>query len=153
MVFMAEDEYIVHRKYDISMVDGTEIEEEATFFVIRVDAGQPEQKMLLAFSRMIEPIDQTFATCVWALARQLNFDAFIRNGIKQKYIVKKLDGSPIDKKARYFVFRLDDNEAERIAVEYYADLIEGAKPRMARQLKELCDARTWERFGLDEKTE
>ena len=148
---MVEDEYIVDREYNIRKLNGTKLDKDATYFVIRVDAGQPEQKAILTYSRLIEKEDKTLAICIWALARHYSFQSFKNNNIKQKYIVTKKDGSPIDPKAKYFVFRIDKDKIQRTAVEHYAALIESTKPRMARQLKELVDARTWERFGLSQK--
>lgn len=62
-------------------------------------------------------------------------------GILQKYIITKVDGSPIDEGAKYFVLRLDDGggdpihiDACRKAVITYAYCIQDHLPVLAKEL-------------------
>lgn len=43
-----------------------------------------------------------------------------QQGLHDKYIVTKVDGSPIDPDAQYFVLRLDTDIAARVALRAYA---------------------------------
>lgn len=59
-------------------------------------------------------------------------------GLPQRYIAQKADGSPVDPAAEYFVLRLDDGgtdpkhvEACRKAIMEYADQIRPHRPRLA----------------------
>lgn len=60
-----------------------------------------------------------------------------QQGILNKYIVTKTDGSPVDPNARYFVLRIDTDEAARSAALTYATAIEAADPVLADQLRQL----------------
>lgn len=56
-------------------------------------------------------------------------------GLYNKYIVLKMDGSPIDKNADYFVLRLDTDPIARTAAIVYAQNIEGYNRDLANDLK------------------
>lgn len=49
------------------------------------------------------------------------------NGLHSKYIVQKVDGSPIDVNAFYFVLRLDTDICARCAMREYAHCTADAK--------------------------
>jgi len=63
------------------------------------------------------------------------------SGLYQRYIVKKVDGSPIDPEAEYFVLRLDCGGSDihhiaacRAAIHAYADAIKRYLPQLAQDL-------------------
>lgn len=63
-------------------------------------------------------------------------------GLIEKYHISKVDGTPIDEKARYFVLRYDpyqeDSEhmfACRKALMKYADEIENHLPKLAEDIR------------------
>jgi len=45
---------------------------------------------------------------------------YLKGGWKQKYVIAKKDGSPVDDGACYFVLRLDEDPCAREAIETYA---------------------------------
>ena len=55
-------------------------------------------------------------------------------GWKQKYIVAKADGSPVDPKAVYFVLRLDTDPHARVAAAAYAASVKATNPTLARDI-------------------
>lgn len=57
-------------------------------------------------------------------------------GLYRKYIVKKANGTEIDKNADYFVLRLDTDKYAREAIMYYAALIRKSNPKLAEDLME-----------------
>lgn len=64
------------------------------------------------------------------------------DGLHQRYIISKTDGSPVDKGAEYFVLRLDDGGGDpahvmacRVAVLAYAQAIQAHLPKLARDLQ------------------
>lgn len=80
-------------------------------------------------------------------------------GAHQKYMIAKVNGSPIDDGAEYFVLRLDDGAdlahalACRRALSVYADAIEFELPELARDLRARYELRSgfvpsWELFAV-----
>lgn len=71
-------------------------------------------------------------------------------GLYGKYIINKSDGSPIDKEAKYFVLRLDTDEAARIALQEYARHIKLANSvlykDLMRMLRELSTSHEGGKF-------
>lgn len=67
-------------------------------------------------------------------------------GLYHKYNIAKVDGSPVDPKAVYFILRLDTDRAARVAAWTYAGEIVESNPLLAfallRKVKQLG--------GLDE---
>ena len=62
-------------------------------------------------------------------------------GIKKKYVIKKVDGSQVDEYADYFVLRLDEHQKDeqhrkacRIAILVYANKIKEHLPKLAEEL-------------------
>jgi hypothetical protein len=55
-------------------------------------------------------------------------------GLYQKYIIQKNDGSPVDPNAQYFVLRIDTDPNARKAVLRYASLISESDPGFADAL-------------------
>lgn len=55
-------------------------------------------------------------------------------GLYQKYNITKIDGSPINPNAQYFVLRLDTDRAARIATLAYAEAILNDNPLLAVEL-------------------
>lgn len=69
-------------------------------------------------------------------------------GLYPRYHLQKLDGTPVDPKAQYFVLRLDDGGSDprhiaacRAAIQTYADHIEDHLPLLARDL--------FEQYGME----
>jgi hypothetical protein len=58
----------------------------------------------------------------------------IKRGLYEKYRVSKVDGSPVDPGAKYFVLRLDTDRAARIAAIAYCEAILSENPRLASEL-------------------
>jgi hypothetical protein len=57
-----------------------------------------------------------------------------KQGLFNKYVVTKADGSPVDLEAEYFVLRLDTDGAAREALACYAEHIYGTNPALADEL-------------------
>jgi|GEM_PF-5951228 len=57
-------------------------------------------------------------------------------GLYGKYYIQHADGTPVDKKAAYFVLRLDTDPHARKAVERYATSIFDENPLLANSLME-----------------
>jgi hypothetical protein len=58
-------------------------------------------------------------------------------GLFNKYYVNKVDGSPTDPEAVYFVLRLDtDPNARRVAL-VYSNIVEETNPKMADDLRRM----------------
>lgn len=63
------------------------------------------------------------------------------NGLHKRYEISKIDGTPVDDEAEYFVLRLDnmgDPEhvaASRRAIAEYANAIEHTMPMLAHDLR------------------
>jgi hypothetical protein len=55
--------------------------------------------------------------------------------IKNKYVIAKTDGQPIDEKAAYFLLRLDEDPHARMAAMMYAASVEQENPQLARELR------------------
>lgn len=61
-------------------------------------------------------------------------------GLRQKYIITKVSGKPIDPKAKYFVLRYDEDPHAVAAIKAYIKSIRKENPELARDLKlELID--------------
>jgi len=59
------------------------------------------------------------------------------DGLYNKYVIAKCDGSPIDPQARYFVLRLDTDRCARAAAYHYAECIAPKWPGLAADLRKL----------------
>ena len=57
-----------------------------------------------------------------------------KQGLYQKYEIKKTDGSPVDPKAEYFVLRLDTDKHAISAVAAYARSVHEDNPQFADEL-------------------
>ncbi len=64
-------------------------------------------------------------------------------GLINKYLIVKTDGSPVDPFAEYFVLRLDYNQKDRFhreacikAILTYAEEIEDTQPQLAKDIRE-----------------
>ena len=56
-------------------------------------------------------------------------------GLRQKYIITKTSGKPVDPKAKYFVLRYDEDPHARAAIKAYIRSIRRENPELARDLK------------------
>lgn len=84
------------------------------------------------------------------MSNKLGNKGFDDKGLYNKYIVSKVDGSPVDEDAVYFVLRLDTDFAARTAMAVYADVVRGRNPVLAGDILEML----WERLErLEEKDE
>jgi len=63
-------------------------------------------------------------------------------GLYRKYIVSKVDGSPVDAAADYFVMRLDTDKTARLAARLYAHYVKDSNPELAKDLRDRCDKYT-----------
>ncbi len=63
-----------------------------------------------------------------------------KRDLYEKYRITKMDGSPVDPKAVYFVLRLDSDPAARQAAIKYAVLTIDDNPTLAKQLVRVVDA-------------
>lgn len=61
-------------------------------------------------------------------------------GYYRKYVISKIDGSPIDPEADYFVLRVDSDQDAREAAKHYAGLIVWKNPILAGEITR----RMWE---------
>jgi hypothetical protein len=61
--------------------------------------------------------------------------SYKEGGWKLKYIIEKVDGSPVDSEAEYFVLRLDKDPHARVAALSYADSVEGDNPVFAADIR------------------
>lgn len=120
-------------KYHLSLVSGDPIEPEFVGFVLRLDSG-----------------GDRFHT--WASRQALNAYAACKkkpvgyyinlthDSSRRKYNVSKVDGSPVDPKARYFVLRLDltsdslEYLAARKAIMAYTKACTDWRPELAQDL-------------------
>ena len=59
------------------------------------------------------------------------------NGLYQKYVIKKRDGSEVDPEAIYFVLRLDKDFTARKVTWAYAHEIYDSNPELSEDLKDL----------------
>jgi hypothetical protein len=57
------------------------------------------------------------------------------NHLYRKYHIAKVDGTPIDPAAQYFVLRIDTDPAARQALLHYAKCIEATNPQFAAELR------------------
>lgn len=71
-------------------------------------------------------------------------------GYYQKYIIAKMDGSPVDPHADYFVLRLDTDEHARAVVRHYAHRIQSQNPLLAEELRQRVDV-YWEKKWFPEE--
>lgn len=67
-----------------------------------------------------------------------------QQGLYDKFIISKADGSPIDPKAKYIVLRYDadnikDGSAVRVAIRKYAKMIQHTNPAFALDLLKAID--------------
>jgi hypothetical protein len=67
-----------------------------------------------------------------------------QQGLYDKFIISKADGSPIDPKAKYIVLRYDannikDGSAVRVAIRKYAKIIQHTNPAFALDLLKSVD--------------
>ena len=46
-----------------------------------------------------------------------------KQGLYDKYIITKTDGSPVDPHAQYFVLRIDTDPCARLALDHYAQYL------------------------------
>jgi len=60
-------------------------------------------------------------------------------GLYNKYIITKADGTPVDPNADYFVLRLDTDSNARGALRNYANRIQGKNPLLSQELRDRCD--------------
>ena len=60
-----------------------------------------------------------------------------RDGLYEKYVIAKRDGTPLDPQACYFVLRLDTDPCARDAARKYLELIKDQAPQLARDLRQL----------------
>lgn len=60
-------------------------------------------------------------------------------GLFEKYVVSKADGSEVDPEAMYFVLRLDTDPAARAAVMTYADACAAVDGILAQELRNLIE--------------
>lgn len=70
-------------------------------------------------------------------------------GLYNKYIIQKVDGTPIDPSANYFVLRLDTDPHARAAARLYANRIYHENPLLSEDIWEKCN-KYWERDHLGE---
>ena len=56
---------------------------------------------------------------------------YMNGGWKYKYHIEKVDGSPVDPEAEYFVLRLDKDPHGRVAARAYADSVRRDNPVFA----------------------
>lgn len=56
-----------------------------------------------------------------------------------KYIIEKVDGTPIDPQAEYFVLRIDKDPAARIAAMAYAEAIRETAPQLSIDIIQKCN--------------
>ena len=61
--------------------------------------------------------------------------SYKEDGWKLKYIIEKVDGSPVDPDAEYFVLRLDKDPHARVAALAYADSVEKDNPVFATDIR------------------
>jgi hypothetical protein len=68
-------------------------------------------------------------------------------GLKQKYIIEKTSGKPLNPNAKYFVLRYDDEQkdkeferASKTALAVFAACIEDTIPELAHDLREAIKA-------------
>lgn len=60
----------------------------------------------------------------------------MNEGLYQKYVIRKADGSPINPDAQYFVLRIDTDPNARKALLRYSSLISESNPALAQELYE-----------------
>ena len=64
-------------------------------------------------------------------------------GLKVKYILRKVDGRPVDEDGKYFILKLNSHDAAHrkasiAAARTYAKEIKDHNPKLARDLEQLC---------------
>ena len=154
---LTHDRRGIYKKYIIKHADGTDAEENATFFSIRVDADPYASKALLAYSISLDKnsneedfIAGQMASAVRLLARHKDWSGFSQFGIELDYkVVGKEDGTPLDTGAEYFVFRIDNDPHSVPALYEYAGCVFPINPTLSRDLIELASMRTWTYIDTD----
>lgn len=56
-------------------------------------------------------------------------------GWKNKYVIEKTDGTPLDSQAVYFVLRLDEDPHARVAALAYAESVASVNPQFSADIK------------------
>lgn len=67
-------------------------------------------------------------------------------GLFKKYHITKMDGSPMNPDAVYFVLRLDTDPHAEKAVKTYATSVEEENPELASDLLYMLENKSWEAF-------
>ena len=142
---------IISRKYIVTNADGSLNDKNATFWVFRIDEDLHAASALIAYIQIMEAREgmTELSAALSVLAREHSYKAFKRLGIKKIYNVAKEDGASINPEAKYFVVRVDqEHPYSQFALKHYANVIRPERPRLARDIKELVECKTWKEFGL-----
>ena len=70
-------------------------------------------------------------------------------GLRDKYIISKINGKPIDPEAEYFVLRYDVDSHARKALQVYADSVRDDNPELADDIINAL-SRTSNRFQYNQ---
>lgn len=152
---LTHDRRGIYKKHIISRTDGRKIDENATFFAIRVDGKDPyASKALIAYANAIaENPDQKFqnlANALWPLIRYNSWEGFENFGLATVYSVSgKVDGTPLDLYASYYVFRIDEDPYSVYALREYASHCSVINPVLASDLGKLSEKRSWTFIDVD----
>ena len=143
----------IYKKFIVERTDGEPVEENAVFFVLRVDGKDSyASKALLAYSAALEKaavkendeILEQMSHAVWQLARYHTWNTFEVFGIEQIYrVTGKTSKKPLDPEAEYFVIRVDNDSNSPAALREYARHCEVVNSNFASDLRELAESRTW----------
>lgn len=70
----------------------------------------------------------------------------MNKGLTQKYIIERVDGKPLDEKAKYFILRYDKDPHAKKALLAYADSIEEEQILLATDIRKEV-AEVWKCLG------
>ena len=77
-------------------------------------------------------------------------NGYLKDRLHDKYVVTKVDGSPTDPDAEYFVLRIDRDPFARLATRKYAALIRSVNPDLADDLESWLERTRDSQGAIDE---
>lgn len=86
------------------------------------------------FLKRTPDISRKLADAYYA-SRKARGAGYKHGGWKEKYIISKTSGKPVDPKAKYFVLRYDQDPHARVALAAYAESVQRDNPLLADDVR------------------